>query len=91
MHLPASLVSKPKQACPNPVPSCPCLQAYFYGAALGGGPRWGLAAGIVVVNLLGGVLEGLVAESTFNQFWHLMAVVFLNAGGWLQVWLLWGL
>lgn len=72
-------------------PACPSLQAHFYGAALGGGPRWGLAAAIVVVNLLGGVLEGLVAESTFNQFWHLMAVAFLNAGGWLQVWLLRGL
>ncbi|QMS92301.1 hypothetical protein HUN01_33680 [Nostoc edaphicum CCNP1411] len=29
----------------------------------------------------GGLSEGLGAESTFNQWWHLLAVVLLNAGG----------
>ncbi|MBD2207791.1 hypothetical protein H6G33_36385 [Calothrix sp. FACHB-1219] len=35
--------------------------------------------------LLGGATEGLIAESTFNQFWHFLAVVFLGAAGITQI------
>jgi hypothetical protein len=31
--------------------------------------------------LLGGIMEGLGAESTFNQWWHLFAAILLNASG----------
>ncbi|WP_019503094.1 hypothetical protein [Pseudanabaena sp. PCC 6802] len=35
----------------------------------------------VALPLLGGVMEGLGAESTFNQWWHLFAVILLNSAG----------
>lgn len=34
---------------------------------------------------LGGIVEGLLAESRFNQWWHIFAVVLFNVGMWLQV------
>eukprot|EP01031_Cornospumella_fuschlensis_P041709 gene41709-50904_t len=33
---------------------------------------------------LGGVIEGLLAETVFNQWLHILAVVFFNIGMWLQ-------
>ena len=35
----------------------------------------------------GGVLEGLVAETSFNQFWHGFAVIFVNIGAALKWWM----
>ena len=43
--------------------------------------------GLIVAPLLtagGGVVEGLIAESTFNQWIHLGAVIMLIAGASLQ-------
>ncbi|MGK7942625.1 MAG: hypothetical protein AB4062_21195 [Crocosphaera sp.] len=34
---------------------------------------------------LGGLVEGLIAESTFNQFWHWLAFVFLGSAGIVQI------
>lgn len=42
--------------------------------------------------MLGGVIEGVIAESTFNQWWHFIAVIFLNLGMIVQIYffgLLW--
>ncbi|MDC0832026.1 hypothetical protein AY599_26560 [Leptolyngbya valderiana BDU 20041] len=42
--------------------------------------------------MLGGVVEGILAESTFNQWWHFTAVIFLNLGIIVQIYffqLLW--
>ncbi|MGB0563576.1 MAG: hypothetical protein ACPGVO_17505 [Spirulinaceae cyanobacterium] len=40
-----------------------------------------------ILLLLGGVLEGVVAESTFNQWWHFIAVIFLNVAMVVQIFL----
>jgi hypothetical protein len=42
--------------------------------------------------MLGGMIEGVIAESTFNQWWHFTAVIFLNLGMIVQIYffgLLW--
>ena len=46
---------------------------------LAGLPR-ALAALAPLLLMLGGMIEGIVAESSFNQWWHFIAVVFLNLG-----------
>lgn len=50
-------------------------------------------AGIApILLMLGGVIEGVIAESTFNQWWHFTAVIFLNLGMVAQIYffgLLW--
>ncbi|MGD1913984.1 MAG: hypothetical protein ACFB2X_25035 [Rivularia sp. (in: cyanobacteria)] len=48
---------------------------------------YGLVPALIttVFLILGGAVEGLVAESTFNQFWHWLAVVFLGAAGITQI------
>ena len=52
-----------------------------------------LLAGVVPTLLMfGGVFEGLVAESTFNQWWHFTAFIFMNLGVFLEIYffgLLW--
>ena len=43
--------------------------------------------GLIIAPLLtaaGGVVEGLLAESTFNQWIHLSAVIMMSAGSLLQ-------
>jgi hypothetical protein len=35
----------------------------------------------VALPLLGGIFEGLGAESTFNQWWHLCTAILLNSSG----------
>jgi hypothetical protein len=57
------------------------LLVVVHGLAAPGFQEWAWALTVSFLNLLGGVIEGLVAESTFNQFYHWLAVVFLNAGG----------
>jgi len=37
--------------------------------------------------MLGGVIEGVIAESTFNQWWHFTAVIFLNLGMIFQIYI----
>lgn len=37
--------------------------------------------------MLGGMIEGLLAESTFNQWWHFVAVIVLNLGMLVQIYL----
>lgn len=39
-----------------------------------------LAALAPLLLMLGGMIEGILAESSFNQWWHFTAVVFLNLG-----------
>ena len=42
--------------------------------------------------MLGGMIEGIIAESSFNQWWHFTAVIFLNLGMIVQIYffnLLW--
>jgi hypothetical protein len=58
----------------------PIQLAYIVALAdlLGG---WIPAVLGVVLPLLGGILEGLGAESTFNQWWHLCAAILLNSSG----------
>lgn len=48
---------------------------------------YGLVPALIttVFLILGGAVEGLIAESTFNQFWHWLAVVFLGAAGVTQI------
>ncbi|MEM8614719.1 MAG: hypothetical protein AAGF93_22105 [Cyanobacteria bacterium P01_H01_bin.105] len=51
-----------------------------------------LAGVAPILLMLGGVIEGVVAESTFNQWWHFTAVIFLNLGMVAQIYffgLLW--
>ena len=51
-----------------------------------------LAAIAPILLMLGGVIEGVIAESTFNQWWHFTAVIFLNLGMVAQIYffgLLW--
>ncbi len=51
-----------------------------------------LAGTAPLLLMLGGVIEGVIAESTFNQWWHFIAVVFLNLGMVVQIYffkLLW--
>jgi len=43
----------------------------------------GLAAGLLLA--FGGILEAGLAEGTYDQRWHLLAVIMLNSGGWVQV------
>ena len=57
--------------------------AYFYlfGEALSAASFPIFLAGLAPILLMfGGILEGIIAESTFNQWWHFIAVVFINAG-----------
>jgi hypothetical protein len=47
--------------------------------------------GLIIAPLLtaaGGVVEGILAESTFNQWVHLLAVIMLIGGSSLQAWTL---
>jgi hypothetical protein len=46
-----------------------------------------LVPGVLVsgLYLAGGMAEGIGAEGTLNQWWHLLAVVLLNAGGGLLI------
>lgn len=69
--------------------------SYFY---LFGGPLQAsnlptILAGVTpILLMLGGVIEGVIAESTFNQWWHFTAVIFLNLGMIAQIYffgLLW--
>ena len=46
-----------------------------------------LAAVAPILLMLGGVIEGVIAESTFNQWWHFTAVIFLNLGVVSQIYL----
>jgi hypothetical protein len=59
------------------------LIAYFVllgdPLASAGLPR-ALAALAPLLLMLGGMIEGVIAESSFNQWWHFTAVVFLNLG-----------
>jgi len=48
---------------------------------------WGLIIA-PLLNAAGGVLEAVVAESTFNQWHHLAAVIVLLGGVSLQAWCL---
>ena len=51
-----------------------------------------LAGSAPLLLMLGGMIEGVIAESTFNQWWHFTAVVFLNLGMVVQIYffrLLW--
>lgn len=51
-----------------------------------------LAGVAPILLMLGGVIEGVIAESTFNQWWHFTAVIFLNLGMVAQIYffgLLW--
>jgi hypothetical protein len=41
-----------------------------------------------VLSAAGGAIEGLVAETRFNQWIHFFAVVLLNLGQWTQLWML---
>lgn len=50
---------------------------HFFGPVLG--------TSITLLLAGGGLLEAGLAEGTYDQRWHLFAVVLLNAGGWLQV------
>jgi hypothetical protein len=59
-----------------------------HGLPAPGLEEWAWAVAVSILNLLGGLTEGLVAESTFNQLYHWLAVVFLNVGGLVQI-LLW--
>ncbi len=38
----------------------------------------------------GGILDAGLAEGTYDQRWHLLAVIMLNGGGWFQVATLYG-
>ena len=61
----------------------------LYGPALAG---YGLPPPLALAPLLGsglgGGLEGGLAETRFNQWWHLLAIVLLNAGVLLEAMLL---
>ncbi|MHC5676729.1 MAG: hypothetical protein ACYTXL_33500 [Nostoc sp.] len=46
-----------------------------------------LAVSAPFLFMLGGMIEGLLAESTFNQWWHFTAVIFLNLGMIVQIYL----
>lgn len=50
---------------------------HFFGAPFG--------TAVTLLLAGGGLLEAGLAEGTYDQRWHLFAVVLLNAGGWLQV------
>jgi hypothetical protein len=69
--------------------------AYFYlfDAALAAAHLPIVLAGMApLLLMLGGVIEGVIAESTFNQWWHFIAVIFLNLGMVAQIYffgLLW--
>lgn len=63
------------------------LAAYvhvFGGAAeaFAGGSEWGILLALVppILVAAGGIVEGIVAETTFNQWWHFVAFVLLNLG-----------
>jgi hypothetical protein len=47
----------------------------------------GWEVGLISAFLLagGGLLEAGMAEGTYDQRWHLLAVIMLNGGGWMQV------
>ncbi len=57
--------------------------AYFYlfVSPLTAAGQAGILAGLApALLMIGGVVEGVIAESTFNQWWHFIAVIFLNLG-----------
>ena len=64
--------------------------AYFYlfNTALADANLPFLLAGLApILLMLGGVIEGIIAESTFNQWWHFIAVIFLNFGMIVQIYI----
>ncbi|MEH2270520.1 MAG: hypothetical protein V7K68_19255 [Nostoc sp.] len=66
---------------------------YIFGDALQATNLPNILAGVTpILLMLGGVIEGVIAESTFNQWWHFTAVIFLNLGMITQIYffgLLW--
>lgn len=49
----------------------------------------GLKASLILSQFVvagGGIIEGALAESTYDQKWHLMAVLVICAGGLMQAW-----
>ena len=66
---------------------------YLFGDAIQAANLPNILAGLTpILLMLGGVMEGLIAESTFNHWWHFTAVIFLNLGMITQIYffgLLW--